>query len=30
VRALFGAPGDRSIADRLVDRLLAMVAAEAG
>jgi AcrR family transcriptional regulator len=29
VRALFGVPADRSIADRLVDRLLAMVAAEA-
>jgi AcrR family transcriptional regulator len=29
VRALCGVPGDRSIADRLVDRLLAMVATEA-
>jgi AcrR family transcriptional regulator len=29
VRALFGVPGDQSIADRLVDRLLAMVATEA-
>lgn len=29
VRALFGIPGDQSIADRLVDRLLAMATAEA-
>ena len=26
---MFGVPGDESVADRLVDRLLAMVAAEA-